>query len=210
MPENTAVTSELTSQYAAQVTNDLDRNVKEQERVSAEIAALQEQLATLQHDHTVLVNMQQALSVVPAPAEPAAASGAPAVPAPRKKTASGPGKAGRAKKTAAAPGRTKTKKPATSKTSAATAKAAQPTLVEIVRAHLAELSEPRSASEIATTLVQTYPERRIKTTVVRTTLENLVAKGQAQRTKQGNSVFYTTPDAPEQTPKPQAQPAKAD
>lgn len=30
---------------------------------------------------------------------------------------------------------------------------------------------------------------------MRTTLEGLVAKNQAQRTKQGRSVFYTTPDA---------------
>ncbi|MDN0197703.1 hypothetical protein [Streptomyces sp. S.PNR 29] len=206
MSENTAVTSELTSQYAAQVTNDLDRNIKEQERVSAEIAALQEQLATLQHDHTVLVNMRQALSIAPAPAEPAASSGAPAVPAPRKKAASSTGKAARAKKTAAAPGRTKTKKPAKGKASSAAAKATSPTLVELVRAHLTEASEPRSASEVAATLEQTHPERRIRTTVVRTTLENLVAKGQAQRTKQGNSVFYTTPDTPDQP----SQPAQAD
>ena len=30
--------------------------------------------------------------------------------------------------------------------------------------------------------------------MVRNTLENLVAKGQAQRTRQNRSVFYTAPD----------------
>jgi DNA-binding transcriptional regulator PaaX len=46
----------------------------------------------------------------------------------------------------------------------------------------------------------THPERGVKNTVVRTTVENLVAKGQAQRTKQGRSVYYTSPDAPQPTP----------
>ncbi|MEU6366459.1 hypothetical protein ABZ876_12090 [Streptomyces sp. NPDC046931] len=44
MSETTTVGTELTSQYAAQVTSDLERNAKEQQRISAEIAALQEQL----------------------------------------------------------------------------------------------------------------------------------------------------------------------
>lgn len=56
MPETTTPATELTSQYAAQVTGDLERNVKEQERITADIASLQQQLAALQHDHTVLVN----------------------------------------------------------------------------------------------------------------------------------------------------------
>ncbi|PBC93679.1 hypothetical protein BX281_1516 [Streptomyces sp. Ag82_O1-15] len=42
------------------MTGDLERNTKEQERIGVEIEALQEQLRALQHDHTVLVNMQQA------------------------------------------------------------------------------------------------------------------------------------------------------
>lgn len=202
MAETTATTPGLTSQYTAQVADDLERNQKEQERIGAEIAALQQQLSALQQDHTVLVNLQQALGLAPAPAEPAAV---PPVPAPRKKEGSkaGTGKQARAKK-ASAPSR----KPAAKKSPAketpagtATAKAAQPTLVDTVRAHLAEQSEPRSAAEIATALGRQYPERDIKTTVVRNTLESLVAKEQAQRSKQGSSVFYTAA-----TPKPDAAP----
>jgi len=92
------------------------------------------------------------------------------------------------------------------------AKSAQPTLVDLVRRHLTEQNEPRSAAEITTALDQTHPERSVKTTVVRTTLEGLVAKSQAQRTKQGSSVFYTAPDAPEQatSAKSEEQPAQAD
>ncbi|MFD3735905.1 hypothetical protein [Streptomyces sp. NPDC058632] len=63
MPETQAPTTELTSQYLAQVTGDLERNVKEQERIEAEVTALQEQLAALRQDHTVLMNVQQALGI---------------------------------------------------------------------------------------------------------------------------------------------------
>ncbi|MFF9158909.1 hypothetical protein ACF081_01500 [Streptomyces longwoodensis] len=249
MSENTTATTALASQYASQVTTDLERNVQEQARLSAEIAALQEQLTTLQHDHTVLVNLQQALGL--APSAPAGPVTTPTVPAPRKKAAAATEtpKKPQAKKTSAAAGRAKSTKSAASRatstgaksatpTAGKTAKAAtkaakaakspasaaptpgksakspastpakshkpaaasadRPTLVDLVREHLAEQSEPRSAAEIATTLGRAHTDRAVKPTVVRTTLEALVAKGQAQRTRQGRSVFYTTPDAPEQ------------
>ena len=194
MSETTAETTELTSQYSAQVAGDLERNLKEQERLSGEIEALQAQLTSLRHDHTVLVNIQQALGVSSAPAvEPAAA-----VPAPRKKaTAKGTNKRTKTEKPAApAPKRAGNK--AAAKTPASSP--ATPTLVELVREHLAGLSEPRSAAEIATALGEQHPERTVKTTVVRTTLEGLVARNQAQRTKQGRSIFYTTPQTTEPVP----------
>ncbi|MFE4422043.1 hypothetical protein [Streptomyces sp. NPDC056817] len=203
MSETTAVGTELTSQYAAQVTSDLERNAKEQERISAEIAALQEQLAALQHDHSVLVNVQQVLGTAPASVQPAAEPDGAAVPTPRKKTSPEPraGKRTRAKKAAGTEGATTSKKSAaekpTDKNAATKASPSQPTLVELVRSLLTEQSEPRSAAEVATALDKAHPERRIKTTVVRTTLEGLVAKNQAQRTKQGTSVYYTAPNTAE-------------
>lgn len=232
MSENSTEATDLTSQYSAQVAGDLERNVKEQERVTAEIAALQEQLTVLQHDHTVLVNMQQALGLVRSPAEPVGTpktvgtpqpTGAPeaggtpeadtvpdgaTVPAPRRRGDAEPGtepgaeKPKRTRRTAAA--RTASGKSATSGKSTRkppAAKADGPKLVELVRRHLGEQSEPRSAAEIAGALEQAHPERAVKTTVVRSTLEGLVARNQAQRTKQGSSVFYTTPDSTEQAPK---------
>jgi hypothetical protein len=268
---NTAST-DLTSQYAAQVAGDLEANVKEQDRITADIAALQEQLTALQRDHAVLVNVQQALGVASAPAAPestapapepeattqaapeAASESAPAqqsatVPAPRKK-APAKAKAGqRPKKSTAPRGRASTRQNTTKSTATATATASKspatepapakstdakattskaatpkatdakatttkaekttkaqktektekadnkPTLVELVRGHLSEQKEPRSAAEIATALGQAHPERGIKATVVRTTLEGLVARTQAQRTKQGASVFYTSAES---------------
>ncbi|WSQ07030.1 hypothetical protein OG604_04390 [Streptomyces sp. NBC_01231] len=264
MSQNTSVT-ELTSQYTTQVATDLERNTKEQERIGGEIAALQEQLAALQRDHAVLTNIQQAIGTAPASAQPSVPSDSVAVPAPRKKTATGSGTGKRAgtKKTAPQPGRaaagktaakstagkSTAEKPAAAKATAGksvadkavagkatagktaagksaaekpagkpeAAKSAQPTLVDLVRRHLTEQKEPRSAAEITTALDKSHPERGVKTTVVRTTLEGLVAKSQAQRSKQGASVFYTAPDAPKQAaPKQTApkqaeeQPAKAD
>ncbi|MGI5144651.1 MULTISPECIES: hypothetical protein [unclassified Streptomyces] len=207
MSESTTATTGLTSQYAAQVTSDLERNAKEQERISTDIAALQEQLAALQHDHAVLVNVQQALGVSPTPVQPAAAPDSSTVPAPRKKTSGqvGAGKRTRTKKAGGAQDRTAAKKAAAGKKpagNAVAAKAARPTLVELIRSHLTKQSEPRSAAEVTTALDTAHPERGVKTTVVRTTLENLVAKNQAQRTKQGSSVYYTAPHASEETAAP--------
>lgn len=80
--ENATGITGLTSQYSAQVTGDLERNLKEQERLDAEIEALQEQLASLQHDHSILLNIQQALGI---PAEPAAPEAVATVPAPARR-----------------------------------------------------------------------------------------------------------------------------
>ncbi|MGW1675509.1 hypothetical protein [Streptomyces sp. NPDC002324] len=86
----------------------------------------------------------------------------------------------------------------------------QPTLVELIRRHLTEQSEPRSAAEVAAALTQAHPDRRIQTNVVRTTLEGLVAKSNAQRSRQGSSVYYTAPDAPEQPAAPSQAEAEAE
>ncbi|MGW0912539.1 hypothetical protein ACWD1Z_12415 [Streptomyces sp. NPDC002784] len=193
MSETTAPNTELTSQYNAQVVGDLERNLKEQERLNDEIAVLQAQLAALRHDQAVLVSIQQALGVTAEPAPEAVAK----VPAARKKPAAASTatkqttKQAKGKKPAAS--RKRTVKKTAEKTPAAAS--ASPTLVDLVHGHLADQREPRSAAEISTALAQQYPDRGIKTTVVRTTLEGLVAKNRAQRTKQGSSVFYTTPEA---------------
>jgi predicted transcriptional regulator len=90
-------------------------------------------------------------------------------------------------------------------------KAAQPTLVELIRRHLAEQQEPRSAAEISTALGQAHPARDIAPKVVRVTLEGLVAKSQAKRSKQGRSVFYAAPASePTVASGTEAQPEDAD
>ncbi|WP_419668792.1 hypothetical protein [Streptomyces sp. 2-1] len=115
-------------------------------------------------------------------------------------------KRSRSKKTAAAGvGKAASKKPAAE---ASSAKAAgKPSLVDLIRNHLKQQNEPRSAAEISSALTQAHPDRTIKTTVVRTTVEGLVAKSHAHRTKQGSSVFYTAATAPQSAevePQPEA------
>jgi cell division septum initiation protein DivIVA len=183
MSETTTPATELASQYIAQVTGDLDANVKEQERISAEIASLQEQLASLQRDHGVLVSTAT-------PAESASDSATAVVPSPRRKKAgAAAGGKQKAQKSTAAPAKRAGRKSAAK--TAGTAKAAEPTLVELIRRHLAEQKEPRSAAEISAALGQAHPQRDIAAKVVRVTLEGLVAKSQAERSKQGRSVFYS-------------------
>ena len=114
------------------------------------------------------------------------------MPAPRKKTAAASGAAKKPKAKKPAPARKQTSKKATA--AAPVTPSAPPKLVDLVREHLTSQGDPRSAAEIATALGQQHPGRTVKTTVVRTTLEGLVAKNQAQRTKQGTSVFYTAAD----------------
>ncbi|MFE9259171.1 hypothetical protein [Streptomyces sp. NPDC006879] len=194
MPENATPTT-VASQYIAQVAEDLARNVHEQERIGAEISSLQDQLVALQHDHTVLENMQQALGVKGTTAEatdPAGASENAALPSPRQSANAQQGKARRTPRTAATAATDKKAK--TVAEPDAPAKTSRPTLVELIRHHLTSQNEPRSAAEISLALDQAHPERGVKTKVVRITLESLVARNRAQRTKQGSSVFYTAAD----------------
>ncbi|WP_369204364.1 hypothetical protein [Streptomyces sp. PU-14G] len=216
----TTTPADLTSQYTERLAEDLEHNTTEQERLTAEIAAMEERLAALQRDHTILLNMQQALGVT-VTAAPAAPQDTAAVPSPRKKPAREPAKRKRtraaatatqssstgadtAKKSADTDGKKAApksapksaqkpnQKPNQKSAKKPAAKTAQPTLVELVRTHLEQQNEPRSAAEIAAALGKEHSDRTVKTTVVRTTLENLVARNAAQRSKQGSSVFYTT------------------
>ena len=188
MSEVQPQTMELKARYTAQVIADLEHNVKEQERIDAEVASLQEQSRALQHDRALLMNLQRTLAGESATAAgPGEESKEPA-PASMPRQAAAGHKPARQKKTAAAaPKGTAAKGTGTR----ASTTAAKPTLVELIRDHLARQSEPLSAAEITTALAQAHPDRTIKPTVVRTTIEGLVAKGRTQRTKQGTSVFYT-------------------
>ncbi|MFL5995924.1 MAG: hypothetical protein ACJ736_16745 [Streptomyces sp.] len=211
MSESLTDTTGLTHQYSTQVAADLETNLKEQERINEDIAALQQQLAALQQDHSVLVNIQQALGVTRTTKESAPSAKTATVPSARQKAKTAPRSKQTAQKTTAqkttARKTTTAQERTTARKSSAKSetKTAQPTLVELIRHHLTEQAEPRSAAEISTALGQAHPERDIKTKVVRVTLEGLVARSQAQRTKQGSSVFYTAPET-EATPPTEAQP----
>lgn len=181
MAEDTLNATDLKAQYTAQVGADLERNAKEQERIGAEIAGLQEQLEALRRDQAVLMSVQTALGGPGAAAAAETTTGGPAAAVPQQRPAS-PRKQPRKK------GSAKGKKPTDT---AAPKSAKAPTLGELILGHLRQHTEPRSASEVTDTLAQAHPERETKAKVVRMTLESLVAKGLAERAKQGRSVFYS-------------------
>ncbi|WP_432182310.1 hypothetical protein [Streptomyces sp. NBC_00063] len=195
MTDNPVTITSVTSQYATQVAQDLELNAKEQERIGAELSALQAQLVVLQDDQSVLHSIQKTLGRRPA--------SAPSTPEP---STSLPQQAsGKNTTTRRAPSKTAAKAPSAKKTTAQAKKdktqgaelksataSAQPTLIALIRTHLDQQKEPRSAAEVTSALAEAHPQRTIKSTVVRTTLENLVAKSQAQRSKQGASVLYTS------------------
>ncbi|GHH73190.1 hypothetical protein GCM10018793_11440 [Streptomyces sulfonofaciens] len=206
MPDKASDNTNLKTQYAEQVATDLENNTKEQERIGAEISALQSHLGELERDHTLLVSMQQTLASGPTdtpadtPTGDTASSDAPSkarLPHARRskdgaeeKGAKGAGAgAGRQSTNAKAGGQAKPaakeaeKEPADRK--------GTPTLREVVSALLAAHDEPRSAAEVTSALEAAHPERKVSPTVVRNTLEALVAKGQAHRSKQQKSVFYS-------------------
>ncbi|POX64434.1 hypothetical protein C3492_05170 [Streptomyces sp. Ru62] len=161
MPGTEATTTtDLVTHYSAQLASDLERNAEEQDGIRAELEQLEARLSALQHNHAVLMTMRQALENGIPLQHPSAAPGG-------NMTGGAPGRRG-----------------------AGGPKQRVPTLVSLIRAHLGERSGPCSAGEVAATLSEAHPDRAIKTTVVRTTLEGLVARGEARRIKKGHSVHY--------------------
>ncbi|MFJ3439032.1 hypothetical protein ACIPMU_36550 [Streptomyces cyaneofuscatus] len=174
-------TPSITADYAQRVTDDLSANRTEQERVRAELARLQEELVRLEESEQVLTKMQEVLGTTPKQtARKNKGSKTAAVPAARRSNG----------KTAA--GKTGTNTGGkTSKKAASPKKPGEPTWLELTTAHLTAQNEPKSAAEVSSALTEAHPERAVQVAVVRNTLEQGVAQGLFERSKQGRSVFYT-------------------
>ncbi|MER8199294.1 hypothetical protein ABTY00_35855 [Streptomyces microflavus] len=171
----------VTADYAQRVTDDLSANRSEQESVRAELARLQEELVRLEESEQVLTKMQEVLGATPKQTAKKGKSGkTTTVPAARRSN----GKAA-AGKVGTPAGRKTSKKAAPPK------KPGEPTWLELATAHLTGQSEPKSAAEVSAALTEAHPERAVQVTVVRNTLEQGVAQGLLERSKQGRSVFYS-------------------
>lgn len=207
MVDTSTDNTNLKSQYAAQITADLERNSAEHERLSTEISTLQRQLSVLENNRVLLLSMRQTLG------------GESAADVPENAEVSGSADGvSAAPKSATLPAARKPKKNANTTTgkrkgaesdrsrSKQVRETGVPTLRDLIRDDLIQHGEPRSATEVTAALTQALPDREVKATVVRSTLESLVAKGQVHRTKQQKSVFYsaTTPDAAASTSEPSA------
>ncbi|MFJ9038618.1 hypothetical protein ACIRF8_18750 [Streptomyces sp. NPDC102406] len=188
-------TTGVKEQYATQVAADLERNAKEQERIVAELEKLEAQLQALRDDQAILENMRRALDAKESAAtlvKPRRASAARAgakTGSPKRKTAR------TASSTPSAPPSGTDKEPSGE---------GRPTLVTLVQDILRQQKEPRSAAELTEALAAAHPDRTFRKPVVRTTVEGQVAKGLAQRSKQGSSVFYSAPGQAE-SPRPAAE-----
>ncbi|WP_438297214.1 hypothetical protein [Streptomyces sp. HUAS TT7] len=179
--------STLQSQYAVQVQKDLESNAAERERIAAELDVLQGKLKELEDNHALLTAMQQTIGSATVPAAKTrkkTSETARARRVPRARTS--------AETTPATGPKERQTKPMVGKPTGG--RGSGPTLRDLVAEHLAGSGQPASAAEITTALVAAHPGRNIAATVVRNTLENLVAKGAAQRTRQRRSVFYSRPD----------------
>ncbi|WP_432106018.1 hypothetical protein [Streptomyces sp. bgisy091] len=137
---------------------------------------MQDELVRLEESQQVLTKMQDVLGGTPQQAAKQGKGGR--VPAARGSNG---------KKAAAAAGR---------KTSR---KTGEPTWLELTTAYMGGQREPRSAAEVAASLAEAHPERAVQVAVVRNSLEQGVAQGLLERTKQGRSVFYS-PTAPATAP----------
>ncbi|MBT3075171.1 MULTISPECIES: hypothetical protein [Streptomyces] len=171
----------VTADYAQRVADDLSANRAERERVRSELARLQDDLVRLEESEQVLTQMQKVLGGTPKrTAKQTRTRKAAAVPAARRsnsKVAAG--------KQAAATGRKSPKKAVSAK------KPGEPTWLEVTMAYLDGQSEPRSAAEVSSALAEAHPDRTVQVTVVRNTLEQGVAQGLLERSKQGRSVSYS-------------------
>ncbi|MFE9859167.1 hypothetical protein [Streptomyces sp. NPDC005780] len=180
MSVNLAVPS-ITADYAQRVADDLSANRGEQERVRSELDRLQDELVRLEESEQVLTKMQDVLGGAPKQAAKQGKSRrTAAVPAARRSNAKAA-----AGKSGAAGGRKVPKK------SASTKQPGEATWLELTTAYLGGQAEPKSAAEVSASLTEAHPERAVQVTVVRNALEQGVAQGLLERSKQGRSVFYS-------------------
>ncbi|WP_058043832.1 hypothetical protein [Streptomyces roseifaciens] len=190
----------LTDQYTAQITADIARVSEEREKVREEIAGLQQRLETLEADHRQLLQMQSALTSAPATVVEVS-SGRPggrkkSVKVPRPRASQAPARA-RAARPEVKVGRT------------------EATWGEIVLSYLTGQQGPQSVAEITNGVIAAHPARKVQATVLRNTLEGLVARGRVQRAKQKGSVTYSMvahegaaeQAGPEQVPAGSSEPA---
>ncbi len=184
-------TRSLRPDYEARLAADL-------QRITAQIAELNEQLRTLEQDRAMLLSMQRTVSEEHQPttdqAQPAGPSTGTTELAPSETAASAKGSA-RVPAARTEQGRKKSRTARAATTRAARkpaggGAAAKPTTTELVREYVAGVTEPKSAAEVAQAISTAHPSLKINANAVRMGLEALVAKGLAERVPQGRSVYY--------------------
>lgn len=188
--------------YAQQISGDLAANHAAQEQARAELLRLQAELGQLEDSEKVLLKMQDALGVSAKPAAaPAAKRAAKRAAVPSARSSSrGAAKAAKPAepRTAAAAKPARVRKAAAKDAGvdavakdAAKKEAGGPSWLDLVTAAVAGQSEPKSVGEVTDAVGAAHPGRNVQPTIIRNTLEQGVARGLLERSKQGRSVYYT-------------------
>ncbi|MFD5872128.1 hypothetical protein [Streptomyces sp. NPDC060322] len=192
MPKTT-VTSTISADYAQRITDDLSTNRGEQERVRTELTRLQGELLLLEEGEQVLVKMQEVLGD----------SGKPAARQGKGRTTASVPTARRPQSRTTTKKRSRASKPQVPTDAEAPASgvtgakgSSEPTWRELVTTYLGDQREPKSAKEVTAALTESNPQRKTQVTVVRNTLEQGVAHGLLERSKQGRSVYYSLVSTP--------------
>lgn len=167
MPDQPAAAT-VRSRYTEQAAADLQDNRRRQQELTG-------QLAMLQQEEALLVDILALAERFPGP--PGTAHATPGAAEPQPRTAGSATGAGRK----AGP------------EGGARAEGRQPLLGDLFVDLLREHREPRLAKELRDELLERHPERTPTPQVVRNTLEALVAKGRVRRHKQQRSVMYELP-----------------
>lgn len=186
-------TSTISADYTQRITDDLSTNRREQERVRSELTRLQGELLQLEEGEQVLVKMQEVLGD----------SGKPAARQGKGRTTASVPTARRLRSKTTSQKRSRTSKPQAPTDAEAPASGAtrakgssEPTWRELVTAYLNDQREPKSAAEVTAALTESNSQRKTQVTVVRNTLEQGVAHGLLERSKQGRSVYYSPVSTP--------------
>ena len=181
----------LPADYEARIAADLESNREGHQRVTQQMAELAAELKTLEQNRDILLSMQgvfKGKDSAKGAAEPTKADGPSKTKARKKTTATVPAvrKAHASKTGAGSKGPGKRAQGADG-----SAGPREPSLVQLVRKDLS--GEPRTAAEVQQAVSAQHPDRSISVNATRTSLEALVAKGTAQRSRQGRAVFYSLP-----------------
>ncbi|MET9324125.1 hypothetical protein ABZX75_28740 [Streptomyces sp. NPDC003038] len=184
-------TAHIKDDYAQQIASDLSANQAAQEQTRTELQRLQEELSRLEDNEKVLLKMREALGI-PSKSESAQVTkrGAKRTSVPAARSASPAGKKAVAAKSTAADKASRPRATAAKAESGKKDESGQ-TWLELVTAVIAGQTEPKSAAEVTDVVSATHPERNVQATVIRNALEQGVARGLLERSKQGRSVYYT-------------------
>ncbi|MFJ4774037.1 hypothetical protein ACIP88_33850 [Streptomyces uncialis] len=200
----------IKDRYTVQFTADIENNTAEQQRVRAELEALQHRLDQLVREHELLVRLSATIQS----GEPSGQSGAVDGPAPGPDGRSGAeGGAAPAVVTVPRPRRSPGREPDGTRAATRRKKTAasvppesgenagnggRVTLRTAVLEVLANSSEPLMAKEVATAVTDGYPSLKPTVAVVRDALNSHIAKGRADRESRQNAVWYTATETGEQ------------